>query len=96
MSRTAIIASMHIPHLTILPREQVYDLCDHAAQAASSAHAAWRAAIVTEMRLLATDRTPWAAMRLANALDAAGASPGLVKQIDALVQECAGIRPRRV
>lgn len=47
-----------------------------------------------ELDAFRESRTPWDAMRLANALHHPMLAPALVKELDALVQERGGLKPK--
>ena len=75
-------------HLRPIEQDTVDALCQRVASIANC-----NSSIIREMRGFKRDRTPWDAMRLANALDFFKLDPALVSDLDELAQDRGGLTP---
>lgn len=87
--KVAAPVAEYVPiHLRPMGRAEVHDLCDRAERAAPESFSVRVAA-----RRFRESRTPWDATRLADALADCPGAENLVRQIDILAHERAGLVP---
>ena len=75
-------------HLRPIEQETVDAICERVASAANC-----NFYVISEMRGFKRDRTPWDAQRLANVLALYDIAPELVRDLDKLAEDRAGLVP---